>query len=69
MTMTAPARARLRTFGIEEEVVLLDPATLAPLDVAERVLAAIPPADAEGVERELLLAQLEFASPVLTAGF
>ncbi|WP_188718777.1 carboxylate-amine ligase [Agrococcus terreus] len=66
MTMTAPARARLRTFGIEEEIVLLDPAVLAPLDVAERVLAAIPPADAEGVERELLLAQLEFASPVLT---
>ncbi|WAC67149.1 YbdK family carboxylate-amine ligase [Agrococcus sp. SL85] len=64
MTMTAPARARVRTFGIEEEVVLLDPVTLAPVDVADAVLDALPPGT-EGVERELLLAQLEYASPVL----
>ena len=67
MTVTQPARRSPRTFGVEEEVILLEPGTLAPVDVAEEVIAEI--ADVEAtvgwVDSEFLKAQVEFSSPVL----
>ncbi|WP_072314602.1 carboxylate-amine ligase [Agrococcus sp. Marseille-P2731] len=70
MTVTHPVRRSPRTFGVEEEMILLEPDTLAPVDVAEDVIAEI--ADVEAtvgwVESEFLKAQLEFASPVLCEG-
>ncbi|WP_413317889.1 YbdK family carboxylate-amine ligase [Agrococcus sp. 1P02AA] len=70
MTVTHATSRSPRTFGVEEEVILLEPETLAPVDVAADVIAEI--ADAEAtvgwVEREFLQAQLEFASPVLRDG-
>jgi carboxylate-amine ligase len=66
MTASRPAGPAPRTFGVEEEVVLLDPVTLDPVDVAGEVIAEILRADAAArVAREFLQAQLEFASPVL----
>lgn len=66
MTMLSAGRA-LRTFGIEEEVILLDPGTLAPVDVADEVIAELVEleADARWITHEFLRAQIEFSSPVL----
>lgn len=70
MTVTQPARRSPRTFGVEEEVILLEPGTLAPVDVAEEVIAEIADVEASvgWVDGEFLKAQVEFSSPVLADG-
>lgn len=70
MTMVEPPRRGQRTFGVEEEVMLLDPASLAPVDVAHEVIDEIAPREggAAWVGHEFLRAQLEFSSPVLADG-
>lgn len=70
MTLTQPARRSPRTFGVEEEVILLEPETLTPVDVAEEVIAEIADVDAGvgWVCGEFLKAQVEFSSPVLADG-
>ncbi|MCH1881814.1 YbdK family carboxylate-amine ligase [Agrococcus sp. ARC_14] len=70
MTITRPTRRSPRTFGVEEEVILLEPGTLAPVDVAEEVIAEIADLEASvgWVGREFLKAQVEFSSPVLADG-
>ena len=67
MTLQQPARRAPRTFGIEEEVVLLEPGTLAPVDVADEVIAELEHSDADvhWITHEYLRAQVEFSSPVL----
>lgn len=67
MTVLLPHRRTPRTFGLEEEVVLLEPGTLAPVDVADAVIDEIADLDASlgWVGHEFLRAQLEFSSPVL----
>ncbi|KAA6436232.1 YbdK family carboxylate-amine ligase [Agrococcus sediminis] len=67
MTVLLPNRRTPRTFGVEEEVVLLEPGTLAPVDVADAVIEEIADLDASygWVGHEFLRAQLEFSSPVL----
>jgi glutamate---cysteine ligase / carboxylate-amine ligase len=55
------------TVGIEEEYLLLDPATGAPVpavDDVRRIAAGLPALDAEDVEPELLKVQVEVATPV-----
>ncbi|QAY72964.1 YbdK family carboxylate-amine ligase [Agromyces protaetiae] len=56
------------TFGIEEEFMFLDPATLRPADVAERVYAgmAADPEWAAITHQEFLASQIEHASVVFT---
>ncbi len=68
MTLEQPGRRAPRTFGIEEEVILLEPGTLAPVDVAEEVIGELVRTDADGhwITHEFLRAQIEFSSPVLT---
>ncbi|MGC5076247.1 carboxylate-amine ligase [Agrococcus sp. DT81.2] len=67
MTLQQPARRAHRTFGIEEEVILLEPGTLAPVDVADEVIAELEHSDADvhWITHEYLRAQVEFSSPVL----
>jgi carboxylate-amine ligase len=54
------------TLGVEEEYLLLDPATGSPVPVAERVLAEAGRGDAGGsdLQPELVRAQLEIATPI-----
>lgn len=68
MTVSAPTPPSPRTFGIEEEVLLLAPDTLDPVDVADDVIAEVCDAlaGAEWVTGEFLRAQVEFTSPLLT---
>lgn len=70
MTATTPTPPSFRTFGIEEEVMLLAPDTLDPVDVAEEVIAEVCDGDAvsDWVRAEFLQAQVEFSSPLLTDG-
>ncbi|WP_347755518.1 YbdK family carboxylate-amine ligase [Agrococcus sp. ProA11] len=70
MTVTAPISASPRTFGIEEEVILLTPDTLDPVDVADEVIAEVCDGHAvsDWVSAEYLKAQVEFSSPLLTNG-
>lgn len=67
MTLQQPARHAPRTFGIEEEVILLEPGTLAPVDVADEVIAELEQSDGDvhWITHEFLRAQVEFSSPVL----
>lgn len=66
MTLLQPGRSAPRTFGIEEEVILLEPGTLAPVDVADEVIAELVELDdAQWITHEFLRAQIEFSSPVL----
>lgn len=67
MSLEQPTRRAPRTFGIEEEIILLEPGTLAPVDVAEEVIAELAPPDGGvgWVTHEFLRAQVEFSSPVL----
>ncbi len=56
------------TFGIEEEFVLLDPATLAPVDCGLDAVAELDDQAVGSVVREFLPSQVEFASaPCATA--
>lgn len=55
----------MRTFGIEEEFVLLDPMRLAPVDLGAEAVTALQ-REAGGVVREFFPSQVEFASPVFT---
>ncbi|PKV83581.1 glutamate--cysteine ligase [Streptomyces sp. TLI_146] len=58
------------TFGVEEEYLLLDPATGHPVPRAEEVRAAAglgPTVEAREVQSELLQAQVEVATPVCVA--
>jgi carboxylate-amine ligase len=59
----------LRTFGIEEELMLLDPLALSPLDAAASVIDALRSDDmlAPFVTSEYLASQLEFSSPPCTS--
>jgi glutamate---cysteine ligase / carboxylate-amine ligase len=61
------AVARMLTFGIEEEFVLLDRATLTPVPVSAELRSELARFDFGGgvVHSEFLLSQLEYASPVL----
>lgn len=70
MTDTTPDRRDPRTFGVEEEVILLEPAALSPVDVADEVIAELVDLDASvsWVTHEFLRAQVEFSSPVLADG-
>lgn len=72
MTMVQHLVTAQRSFGIEEEVMLLDPETLAPVDVADEVIAELDgaPGDASvgWIGHEFLRAQVEFSSPVLADG-
>jgi carboxylate-amine ligase len=54
------------SLGVEEEYLLLDPATGSPVPVAERVLAEADRGDAGGsdLQPELVRAQVEIATPV-----
>ncbi|MFC5722941.1 glutamate--cysteine ligase [Streptomyces gamaensis] len=55
------------TLGIEEEYLLLDPATALPVPMAEQVCAAVdlePVVHEREVQAELLQAQVEVATPV-----
>lgn len=55
------------TLGVEEEYLLLDPASGSPVPAADRVCAAAglqPALESAEVQRELLRAQLEVATPV-----
>lgn len=67
MTLERPARRAHRTFGVEEEIILLEPGSLAPVDVAEEVIAELRATDAavDWITHEYLRAQIEFSSPVL----
>ncbi|WP_306233771.1 carboxylate-amine ligase [Agrococcus beijingensis] len=67
MTLLQPTRRSLRTFGVEEEVILLEPERLSPVDVADAVIAELVESDAavDWVGHEYLRAQVEFSSPVL----
>lgn len=66
MTAERPTERAPRTFGVEEEVVLLHPDTLDPVDVADEVIAELIAAGPTApVGPEFLQAQLEFSSPVL----
>ncbi|MFJ3881213.1 glutamate--cysteine ligase [Streptomyces sp. NPDC090077] len=58
------------TVGVEEEYLLVDPATLLPTPLVQEVRATArlaPIADADEVQDELLQAQIEVATPVCTA--
>lgn len=70
MTVSVPTPRSPRTFGIEEEVILLSPDTLDPVDVADEVIAEVCDADAasDWVRAEFLKAQVEFSSPLLADG-
>ncbi|MET4098905.1 carboxylate-amine ligase [Agrococcus sp. UYP10] len=67
MTLQHPARRAPRTFGVEEEVILLEPGSLAPVDIADEVIAELEHSDADvhWITHEYLRAQVEFSSPVL----
>ncbi|MFD6700028.1 MULTISPECIES: YbdK family carboxylate-amine ligase [unclassified Microbacterium] len=55
------------TFGIEEEFMLLDPATLAPVETAQQAIAALDDGRQDGtVAAEFLRSQVEYATPVCT---
>ncbi|MBT2386059.1 glutamate--cysteine ligase [Streptomyces sp. ISL-11] len=57
------------TLGIEEEYLLLDPATALPVPMAEQVCAAVdlePVVSEREIQAELLQAQVEVATPVCT---
>ncbi|GAA0485398.1 glutamate--cysteine ligase [Streptomyces sp. NPDC046215] len=57
------------TLGIEEEYLLLDPATALPVALAEQVCAALdlePAVHEREIQAELLQAQVEVATPVCT---
>lgn len=56
-------RSAVRTFGGEEEYVLLDPARLSPVDLGVEAVAELQ-THAGGVVREFYPSQVEFASPV-----
>lgn len=68
MTLEHPNRRAPRTFGIEEEIILLEPGSLAPVDVADEVIAELVELDGDvhWITHEFLRAQMEFSSPVLT---
>ena len=55
------------TFGIEEEFLLLDPATLTPVEQAAQAVADLDDGRIDGsVSREFFCAQVEYATPVCT---
>lgn len=55
------------TFGIEEEFMLLDPDTLAPVDRGDEAAAHLDDGRLSGtVAREFLRSQIEYATPVCT---
>lgn len=58
------------TFGIEEEFVFLDPATLSPAHVAPKIQRELVTAgyDTSVVHHEFFQSQIEFASPVFESG-
>ncbi|WP_206447778.1 carboxylate-amine ligase [Agrococcus sp. KRD186] len=70
MTDLRPTQASPRTIGVEEEVILLEPDTLSPIDVADEVIGELVDLDASAswITHEFLRAQLEFSSPVLADG-
>ncbi|WP_194409538.1 carboxylate-amine ligase [Microbacterium cremeum] len=55
------------TFGIEEEFVLLDPATLTATDRAPEAIEALHAHGGGAVGKEFFPSQLEFGSPVLSS--
>jgi carboxylate-amine ligase len=56
------------TFGIEEEFLLLDPATLTPVEGAAQAVAALDDGRSDGrIAREFLCSQVEYATPVCTS--
>jgi len=56
------------TFGIEEEFLLLDPATLTPVEGAAQAVAELDDGRSDGtVAREFLCSQIEYATPVCTS--
>lgn len=59
-------RSAAPTFGIEEEFVLLDPATLTATDRAAEAIDALRPFGGGVVGKEFFPSQLEHASPVLS---
>ncbi len=61
--MTPPVR---RTFGVEEEYVLVDPVTGGAFAGADKVLAAAE-RRGEAAQHELLVSQVEVGTPVLTS--
>lgn len=56
----------MRTFGIEEEFMLLDPVELSPVDLGIEAVTELH-ADGGGLVREFFPSQVEFASPVFTS--
>ncbi|WP_157674248.1 carboxylate-amine ligase [Agrococcus carbonis] len=68
MTLSTPPAGAPRTLGVEEEVILLEPETLSPVDVADEVIAELTHLDTSMsfITHEYLRAQVEFSSPVLT---
>lgn len=67
MTLQQPVGRAPRTFGVEEEIILLEPGALEPVDVADEVIAELEGTDLDvrWITHEFLRAQLEFSSPVL----
>jgi glutamate---cysteine ligase / carboxylate-amine ligase len=67
MTDPPASRPSPRTIGVEEEVILLEPESLSPVDVAHEVIGELVDlgATASWITHEFLRAQLEFSSPVL----
>src|SRR5690554_5064050 len=61
--MTHAHRTQPRTFGIEEEYLLLDAATGTPVNNAAEVILATPELS-EKPQREFLSSQLEVSTPV-----
>lgn len=56
------------TFGIEEEFMLLDPATLTPVERAPQALADLDDGQHDGtIAREFLRSQVEYATPICTS--
>lgn len=56
-----------RTFGIEEEFVLLDAETLSTADAAASAVTDLAPRHARNVGHEFYASQLEYSSPVFDA--
>ena len=65
-TATLPAPPSVLTVGVEEEFLLLDPATGANMPVADRVTAALPEQVRERSRRELRRSMIEMVTGVCT---
>nr|GID40907.1 putative glutamate--cysteine ligase 2 [Actinoplanes campanulatus] len=65
-TVTWPATATVLTVGVEEEFLLLDPATGANLPVADQVMAALPESLHRRSRREMRRSMIELVTGVCT---